>query len=94
MLTLVRGLGVTTVVVLHDLNLAARYCDRIVLLHEGRIRAAGTPEQVLTPEFPHGFTVTPPEDATGSYMIALLLPNSPVALFQATSAALLVSSGG
>jgi len=48
-LHLVRELGVTTIVVLHDLNLAARYCDRLVLLHEGRAHADGTPEEVLLP---------------------------------------------
>jgi iron complex transport system ATP-binding protein len=36
------------VVVLHDLTLAARFCDRLVLLDEGRLIAAGPPEQVLT----------------------------------------------
>jgi iron complex transport system ATP-binding protein len=46
----VRRLGVTTVVVLHDLNLAARYCDRIVLLHDGHMVAVGDPDTVLTPE--------------------------------------------
>jgi iron complex transport system ATP-binding protein len=46
----VRKLGVTTVVVLHDLNLAARYCDRIVLLHDGHVVAVGDPDTVLTPE--------------------------------------------
>ncbi|MFG1497604.1 ABC transporter ATP-binding protein [Saccharospirillum sp. HFRX-1] len=39
----------TTLVVLHDLNLAARYADRLVLFKEGAIYADGTPEQVLTP---------------------------------------------
>lgn len=39
----------TTLVVLHDLNLAARYADRLVLFKEGTIYADGTPEQVLTP---------------------------------------------
>ncbi|WP_432510923.1 ABC transporter ATP-binding protein [Kineococcus sp. SYSU DK001] len=48
-LDLVRGLGSTVVVVLHDLNLAAVYCDEVVLLHEGAVHAAGTPEEVLTP---------------------------------------------
>ena len=50
MLGLVRTLGVTTLVVLHDLNLAARYCDHLVLLARGTIVCAGTPENVLTPE--------------------------------------------
>lgn len=40
---------VTIVAVLHELNLAARYSDRLALLHQGRIRAIGSPEQVLTP---------------------------------------------
>lgn len=48
-LELVRGLGITTLVTLHDLNLAAAYCQRLYLLRAGRIVAAGLPEQVLTP---------------------------------------------
>lgn len=35
-------------VVLHDLNLAATYCDRLLLLHQGRVVAQGTPAEVLT----------------------------------------------
>jgi iron complex transport system ATP-binding protein len=51
LLTLVRGLTTTTtVVVLHELNLAARYCDRLVLLDQGRVAAAGTVAEVLTPQ--------------------------------------------
>jgi iron complex transport system ATP-binding protein len=49
-LELVRSLGITTLVTLHDLNLAAAYCQRLYLLRAGRIVAAGVPEQVLTPE--------------------------------------------
>lgn len=37
-------------VVLHDLNIAARHCDRLVLLNEGRAVATGTPQDVLTSE--------------------------------------------
>ncbi|MEG3636055.1 ABC transporter ATP-binding protein [Micromonospora palythoicola] len=48
-LRLVRDLGTCAVVVLHDLNLAARYCDDLVLLGQGGVAAAGTTEQVLDP---------------------------------------------
>ncbi|MFG1431586.1 ATP-binding cassette domain-containing protein [Xanthobacter sp. V2C-8] len=41
--------GLTVVVVLHDLTLAARFCDRVALLHGGRLMADGTPEEVMTP---------------------------------------------
>ncbi|SDP95501.1 iron complex transport system ATP-binding protein [Actinopolyspora xinjiangensis] len=40
--------GRTVVMVLHDLNLAARYADRLVAMSEGRIAAEGVPEEVLT----------------------------------------------
>jgi len=39
--------GTGIVVVLHDLTLTGRFCDRIVLLHDGRILADGAPDQVL-----------------------------------------------
>lgn len=42
--------GTTIVMVLHDLNLAARYADHLIALADGRLHAAGTPEQVLTEE--------------------------------------------
>ncbi|MEV6570273.1 ABC transporter ATP-binding protein [Streptomyces sp. NPDC051577] len=47
-LRLVRRLGVTAVVALHDLNLAAAFCDRICVMAGGRVVATGKPEEVLT----------------------------------------------
>ena len=49
-LDLVKGLRVTTLAALHDLNLAASYCDRIYAISEGEIVASGAPEEVLRPE--------------------------------------------
>jgi len=47
-LRLVRDADVTAVAALHDLNLAAAYCDEVVVLADGRVVAAGPPETVLT----------------------------------------------
>lgn len=41
--------GRTVLAVFHDLELAARYADRLLVLHEGRLRADGRPQAVLTP---------------------------------------------
>lgn len=41
---------ITVVCVLHDLNLAAAFCDRLVLMDKGEIKALGTPAEVLTPK--------------------------------------------
>jgi cobalamin transport system ATP-binding protein len=40
--------GMTIAIVLHDLNLAALYCDRVALLHEGCLAQVGTPSEVMT----------------------------------------------
>lgn len=51
--TLLRELvreGVAVMVVMHDLTLAAAYCDRVALLDGGRLVAVGTPSEVLTEE--------------------------------------------
>jgi len=45
-----RDQGSTVVMVLHDLSLAARYSDRLVVLHDGGVVADGSPVDVLTPE--------------------------------------------
>lgn len=47
-LRMVRDLDLTSIVALHDLNLAAMFCDRIVVLQGGTVVACGTPEAVLT----------------------------------------------
>ena len=50
LMELVKGLGRTVVAALHDLNLAAMYCQKLCLLEGGRVVAQGSPEEVLTPE--------------------------------------------
>ena len=42
--------GLTAIAAIHDLNLAARYCDRLVLISNGAVVTEGIPEEVLTPE--------------------------------------------
>ncbi|MGV8965253.1 MAG: putative F420-0 ABC transporter ATP-binding protein [Cellulomonas sp.] len=49
-LTFVRDLGTTTVAALHDLNLAATFCDHVLVLSDGRLAAAGDPRDVLRPD--------------------------------------------
>ena len=46
---LARQEGVAVLAVLHDVNLAAAWCDRLLLLAAGRVAAQGAPQQVLTP---------------------------------------------
>ncbi len=45
-----RSRGTTIVMVLHDLNLAARYADHLIALAGGGLHASGTPAEVLTEE--------------------------------------------
>lgn len=47
-LSLIRRVVTTAVIVLHDLNLVARYCDEVVLMKEGRIVCQGVPAQMLS----------------------------------------------
>ncbi|MFP5019572.1 ABC transporter ATP-binding protein [Pseudonocardia phyllosphaerae] len=77
LLELVRELGLPALVALHDLNLAARYCDRLCLLDGGRAVATGTPAEVLTPErigAVYGVTATVLEHPTAACPLVVLSP--------------------
>mgnify|MGYP000087278276 FL=1 len=53
LLDIVKSLGITVIGALHDLNIAAAYCDRIYAMKNGRLVACGTPEEVITEDFIH-----------------------------------------
>jgi iron complex transport system ATP-binding protein len=64
--------GGAVVAVLHDLTLAARFCDRLVLLDRGRVAAEGAAGEVLTPEAlarVYGVTAAFGSDADGPYVV-------------------------
>ena len=50
LLAFVRDLGTTTVAALHDLNLAAAFCEHVLVLKDGHLAAAGHPGDVLRPD--------------------------------------------
>jgi phospholipid/cholesterol/gamma-HCH transport system ATP-binding protein len=56
-------LGVTSLVITHDMESAYRIADRIAMLHEGRVRTVGTPEEIRASEDPlvRGFVEGRPE---------------------------------
>ena len=51
LMDLVRGLDRTVVTAVHDLNIAAMYCDWLYAVKDGRVVGKGTPQTLLTPEF-------------------------------------------
>ncbi|TVP49536.1 MAG: ABC transporter ATP-binding protein [Halomonas sp.] len=53
LLRLVSSLPITSIIALHDLNHAAMFCDRLIVMQAGRIVASGLPEEVLTQELLH-----------------------------------------
>lgn len=48
--TLSRSLGLGVIVVIHDINLAAQYCDELAALKQGRLLKTGTPDDIMTAE--------------------------------------------
>ena len=98
---LVRGLaqqGMTILAAMHDLSLAARFCDRLVLLHEGRVLADGSPEQVLTPanlEQAYGVrTLVYTDPVTDSLTVTALEPSQAGALAEVSRGVTHVIPGG
>jgi iron complex transport system ATP-binding protein len=50
LMRLVSGLPVTSIIALHDLNHAAMFCDRLIVMQKGKIVASGAPEEIVTQE--------------------------------------------
>lgn len=50
LMALIARLPVTVIVALHDLNLAANYCQQLVVIERGRVVSVGEPEAVLSPD--------------------------------------------
>lgn len=48
---IVKKTGKTVVAVVHDLNIAAMYCDRIIAMKKGEVVGCGTPKELLTEKF-------------------------------------------
>ncbi|MDR3205604.1 MAG: ABC transporter ATP-binding protein [Candidatus Methanoplasma sp.] len=48
--SLAKESALTVVIVSHDLPMVTRYCDRVILIHDRRVFAVGSPEEILTPE--------------------------------------------
>lgn len=78
-LSRIRRTGITVVCTLHDINLAATYCDDIVLLAAGRVTAAGAPVPVLTSAAAaHAYGVEiehHPHPRTGRPVLTVALPD-------------------
>lgn len=51
LMDLVKGLDRTVIAAVHDLNIAAMYCDRLYAVKDGKIVGEGTPKELLTPDF-------------------------------------------
>lgn len=77
-MTLLRRLGATVLVSLHDFDLAARFCDRLAVLHRGRLIAEGRPRDVLRPRLIRSvFGVDASVASSGRVGVSLRLPEMP-----------------
>lgn len=67
--------NIAVLVILHDLNLASQYADRIIMLHAGKIAIAGSPSEVLQPEqIQRVFEIPVIVTAHPSYSCPLVIP--------------------
>jgi len=88
--------GTTVISVFHDLNLAARYCDRLILVCDGNIIAGGSPSEVLTTErlrTVYGIDILPIRDPASGKMY-LLAGNASSETIRANPLRVLIISGG
>ncbi|GHB07744.1 ATP-binding cassette domain-containing protein [Modicisalibacter luteus] len=72
---LCRELGLSVIIVLHDVNMAARYCDRLIALHSGRVLAQGSPSEMMcdtTLEAIYGIPMRVMPHPGGEHPIAIL----------------------
>jgi iron complex transport system ATP-binding protein len=79
-LDLVSRLPMTTIIALHDLNLAAMFCDTVVVLQAGRVVAAGEPADVLTADLiarVYGVRAQVTLDVATARPVIRYLPSSP-----------------
>jgi iron complex transport system ATP-binding protein len=66
--------GTLVIAILHDLTLAARYCDRLLLLGRGHLIADGTPAEVLTEDrLASVYGITASIDRTGANPVIIPL---------------------
>ena len=80
LLDLVCSLPVTTIVAIHDLNLAAMYCDTVVVMKAGSVVAAGSPDDVLTAELiqdVYEVSATVPPGPPGSHPVVTFSRSTP-----------------
>ncbi len=90
--------GVGLLIVLHDLNLASEYADRIALMNRGQIVAVGSPTEVLEPSLLEAVYHTPtlirPNPLTGKPLVFALNPEGVPEVAPDAPHAFIVAGGG
>lgn len=69
---LTRSLNLTSVIVLHDLNLASLFCDEIFMLRDGEVRYRGSASELFTPQIIkeiYGFEALIVEENGGKFIL-------------------------